>query len=87
MNRSLELNNIKVHDAKKMLKQINMAGQNCNGTVVGIDLENARMSNLRKQLHCEILQLKNEIEDQMLRRVIDSEEIPGFAFDGFYTDV
>ena len=70
-----------------MLKQINMAGRNCNGTVVGIDLENARMSNLRKQLHCEILQVKNEIEDQMLRRVIDSEEIPSFAFDGFYTDV
>ena len=87
VNRSMELNNIKVHDMNKMLKQINMAGQNCNGTLVGIDLENSRMSTMRKQLHCEIINKRIELEDQMLRRVIESTDIPSFSFDGFYTDV
>ena len=87
VNRSIEFNNIKVHDMNKMLKQINMAGRNCNGTLVGIDLENARMSNMRKQLHCEIINKRVELEDQMLRKVIESNDIPSFSFDGFYTDV
>ena len=37
VNRSIEFNN-KVHDMNKMLKQINMAGRNCNGTLVGIEI-------------------------------------------------
>ena len=64
-----------------------MGGLNCNGTVVGIDLENTRMSNLRKQLHCEIIEKRDELEDQMLRRVLLENEIPSFSYDGFYTDV
>ena len=87
VNRSIEFNNIKVHDMNKMLKQINMAGRNCNGTLVGIDLENARMSSMRKQLHIEIINKRVELEDQMLRRVIESSDIPSFSYDGFYTDV
>ena len=87
MNRSIEFNNLKVHDVNKMFKQMNMGGLNCNGTLVGIDLEHKRMSDLRKQLHCEIIQKRNELEDEMLRKVVNENEIPSFAFDGFYTDV
>ena len=87
VNRSIEFNNIKVHDMNKMLKQINMAGRNCNGTLVGIDLENARMSSMRKQLHIEIINKRVELEDQMLRKVIESSDNPSFSYDGFYTDV
>ena len=86
VNRSIELNNLKVHDMNKMLTQINMRGRNCNGNVVGIDLENKRMSTMRKQLHCEIIDKRIELEDQMLRTVLDSDEHPSFSFDGFYTD-
>ena len=67
MNRSIEFNNLKVHDVNKMFKQMNMGGLNCNGTLVGIDLEHKRMSDLRKQLHCEIIEKRNELENQMLR--------------------
>ena len=87
VNRSIEFNNIKVHDMNKMLKQINMAGRNCNGTLVGIDLENARMSSMRKQLHIEIINKRVELEDQMPRKVIESSDNPSFSYDGFYTDV
>ena len=87
VNRSIEFNNIKVHDMNKMLKQINMAGRNCNGTLVGIDLENSRMSSMRKQLHCEVINKRVELEDQMLRKVIESSDNPSFSFDGFYTDM
>ena len=86
VNRSVEFNNIKVHDMNKMLKQINMGGRNCNGTLVGIDLENERMSSMRKQLHCEIISKRVELEDQMLRRVLESTDHPKFSYDGFYTD-
>ena len=86
VNRSIELNNLKVHDVNKMLKQMNMGGKNCNGTTVGIDLENVRMSNMRKQLHCEIISKRVELEDQMLKRVLESTDIPSFSYDGFYTD-
>ena len=86
VNRSIELNNLKVHDVNKMLKQINMGGKNCNGTTVGIDLENSRMTSMRKQLHCEIINKRNELEDQMLKRVLESTDHPSFSYDGFYTD-
>ena len=68
-----------------MFKQMNMGG--LNGTLVGIDLEHKRMFDVRKQLHCEIVDFRNELEDQMLRRAIAENEIPSFAFDGFYTDM
>ena len=87
MSRSIEFCNLKVHDVNKMFKQMNMGGRNCNGTVVGIDLENNRMSNIRNQLHCEIIQKRNELENQMLRRVIEENDIPSFAYDGFYSDM
>lgn len=80
VNRSVEFNNIKVHDMNKMLKQINMGGRNCNGTLVGIDLENERMSSMRKQLHCEIISKRVELEDQMLRRVLESTDHPKFSY-------
>ena len=86
VNRSIELNNIKVHGMNKMLKQMNMGGRNCNGTLVGIDLENSRMTSMRKQLHCEIINKRNELEDQMLKRVLESTDHPSFSYDGFYTD-
>ena len=78
---------MKVADVNKMFKQMNMGGRNCNGTLVGIDLENSRMSNLRNQLHCEIIQKRNELENEMLQRVIMENDIPSFAYDGFYSDM
>ena len=82
ITRNLMVNNIKPSEMDKFLTGINMR---CN--VVGINLMKKRMSSMRNDLYCEVIEKKVALEDQMLREVLMQEDIPEFSCDGFYSHV
>ena len=87
ITRNLMVNNIKPSEMDKFLTGINMRCKNFQGNVVGINLMEKRMSSMRNDLYCEVIEKKVALEDQMLREVLMQEDIPEFSSDGFYSHV
>ena len=78
--------NMNVHSTQKFLQGMNMRSKNLQGTVVGINLEHRKMSDLRNQLYIDIIRRKDVLEDEMLEKVVNASDCPYFSFDGFYSD-
>ena len=78
--------NMNVHSTQKFLQGMNMRSKNLQGTVVGINLEHRKMSDLRNQLYIDIIKRKDALEDEMLEKVVNASDCPFFSFDGFYSD-
>ena len=86
VTQNIVTNNLKVAELEKLFVGINMRAENYNGQVTGINLEHARMSQLRTELYHDIIQKKCALEDQMLEQVVQSSENPEFSFDAYYSD-
>ena len=87
VNQNMMLNAIQPAEMNNFLTGINMKASNYQGNVVGVNLLEKRMSNMRNQLYCDIIQKKNDLEEEMLKAVLDQEEMPTFAIDGFYSNM
>ena len=87
VNQNMMLNAIQPAEMNQFLTGINMKASNYQGNVVGVNLLEKRMSNMRNQLYCDIIQKKNDLEEEMLKAVLDQEEMPTFAIDGFYSNM
>ena len=70
----------------RLFNAMNMNGTNIQETKVGVDLQNTIMSRIRREGEDEIIAMKTDLENGMLDEVIQSEEMPVFSSDGFYTD-
>ena len=86
VNRNLLLNNIKPAEMNKFLTGINMKATNYQGNVTGVNLLENRMSTMRNDLYCEVIERKVALEEQMLQEVLQ-QEISEFSTDGFYSHV
>ena len=85
VERNLMLNNIKPAEMQKFTTGINMSGKNYQGNLTGINFLEKRLSSLRRDLYCDVIQKKNELEDEMLKQVLAQDCIPKFSADGFYS--
>lgn len=85
LTRNIEINSLKVGEVNKMFIGMNMRAENHNGHVTGINLESAKMSKLRNDLHSEIITKRNKLEDQMLSEVLQASDLPEFSFDAQYS--
>ena len=85
LTRNIEINSLKVAEVKKLFIGLNMRAVNHNGHVTGIDLESLKMTKLRNDLHSEIISKKNILEDEMLSKVLKSNDVPEFSFDAQYS--
>ena len=86
VTQNIVTNNLKVAELDKFFVGINMRAENYNGQITGINIEHARMSQLRTELYADIIQKKCALEDQMLQQVVESNENPEFSFDAYYSD-
>ena len=85
VNRNLMLTNIKPSEMQKFTTGINMSGKNYQGNMTGINFLEKRMSSMRNDLYCEVIQKKVALEDEMLQKVLAQDCIPKFSADGFYS--
>ena len=86
VTQNIVTNNLKVKEMGKFLTGINMSAENFNGQVSGVNLEHSRMTDLRNELYVDIIKKKNELEDAMLKKVLEQNEIPKFSYDAYYSD-
>ena len=86
VNQNLLLNSITPKQMDGFCTGINMKARNYQGNMIVVNLEHQRMAKLRNELHCEVIQKKVELEDSMLRQVLENE-VPEFSFDAFYSHV
>ena len=86
VNQNLLLNSITPKQMDGFCTGINMKARNYQGNMIGVNLEHQRMAKLRNELYCEVIQKKVELEDSMLRQVLEIE-VPEFSFDAFYSHV
>ena len=85
VTQNIVTNNLKVAEMKKFLTGINMRAENYNGQISGINLEHARMSDLRKELYADIIQKKSTLEETLAKVVQDSDN-QEFSFDAYYSE-
>ena len=86
VTQNIVTNNLKVKEMGKFFTGINMSAENFNGTVTGINLEHARLADMRNELYTDIIKKKDELEDAMLKKVLEQNEIPNFSYDAYYSD-
>ena len=86
VTQNIVTNNLKVNEMGKFFTGINMSAVNFNGQVSGINLEHSRMSNMRNELYIDIIKKKDELEDAMLKKVLEQNDIPKFSYDAYYSD-
>ena len=86
VNQNLLLNNISPHQMNQFLVGVNMKSKNYQGNIIGVNLEHQHMAKLRNELYCDVIQKKVELEDSMLKQVLENE-VPEFSVDGFYSHV
>ena len=86
VTQNIVTNNVKVKEMGKFFTGINMSAENFNGQVSGVNLEHSRMTDLRNELYVDIIKKKNELEDAMLKKVLEQNEIPKFSYDAYYSD-
>ena len=86
VNENLLLTGITPKQMNSFCTGINMKARNYQGNMIGINMEHQHMSNLRKELYCDVIQKKVELEDSMLQQVLENE-VPEFSTDAFYSHV
>ena len=85
VNQNMMLNAIQPAQMNQFLTGINMKAENFQGNLVGVNLLEKRMSTMRNDLYCEIIQKRNDLEEQMLKTILAQEDMPEFSIDGFYS--
>ena len=86
VNQNLLLNGITPNQMNNCLVGINMKAKNYQGYHLGVNLEHTHMAKMRNQLYCHVIQKKVELEDSMLKQVLENE-VPDFSVDGFYSHI
>lgn len=86
VNENMLISCIKPHEMNKFVGGINMKAKNYQGNLIGVNLEHRHMAQMRNELYCEVIQKKNDLENQMMMEVLENE-IPEFSADGFYSHV
>ena len=86
VTQNIVTNSLKVKEMGKFFTGINMSAVNFNGQVSGINLEHSRMSDMRNELYIDIIKKKDELEDAMLKKVLEENDIPKFSYDAYYSD-
>ena len=86
VTKNMMINSLPPAKIGRLFHAMNMNGTNIQETKVGVDLQNTRMSRIRKEGEDEIIAMKVDLENEMLNEVVQSEETPVFSTDGFYTD-
>ena len=80
------INALSVDKIGKLLNGINMNGVNFQKTNVGVNLHQRRMTRIRHDAENEIIQMRTELEDENLKKVVNSEKDIIWSFDGMYSD-
>ena len=86
VNQNLLLNSISPKQMDGFTTGINMKARNYQGNMIGVNLEHQHMAKMRNELYTDVIQKKVELEDSMLRQVLENE-VPEFSFDAFYSHV
>ena len=84
VNQNLLLNSISPKQMDGFTTGINMKARNYQGNMIGVNLEHQHMAKMRNELYTDVIQKKVELEDSMLRQVLENE-VPEFSFDAFYS--
>ena len=80
------INGLNVDRVGKLFTGLNMSGTNLAKTKVGIDLRQKRMTKIRNDLQTEIIQMKSELESEMLDKVLSTDGDKIFSFDAAYSN-
>ena len=86
VTQNIVTNNLKVAELEKLFVGINMRAENYNGHISGVNLEHARMSSIRNELYLDIIKKKSDLEDEMIRKVVEASDHPEFSYDAYYSD-
>ena len=84
--KNVMMHGINVDRIGKLLTGLNMSGTNLAKTKVGIDLRQKRMTRIRNDAQTEIIQMKSELESEMLDNVLSVEGDKIFSFDAAYSN-
>ena len=87
VNRNMMLNSIKPAEMNKCLVGMNMKAKNYQGNVIGVNLLEKRMATMRNELYHEVIQKRNDLENEMLKTALQQEDVPVFSIDGFYSNM
>ena len=84
--KNLMINAISSRKMTDQLSSINMNGTNLKKTNVGVDLTQNRMNRIRMDAEVEVIEMKAQLENEMLMNVVNSEEELEVSMDAMYTD-
>ena len=86
VTQNIVTNSLKVAELEKLFVGINMRAVNYNGQVSGINLEHSRMFSIRNEFYLDIIKKKSDLEDEMIKKVVEASDHPEFSFDAYYSD-
>ena len=86
--KNMMINAITPRKMTDWLNGINMNGSSLiKNNKIGVDLTQNRMNRIKMNAEVEVIEMKTQLENEMLANVVNSEEEIDISSDGMYTDI